>query len=404
MTQAASVESGDAVLAGTCQRLREACSELGVHGVSLYDAAGTVLWLTATFGPQEDDAIRKASGLFSGNSRELACIHELGQSRSAIIFRVNSPRGQWVAAAMVVVETRNVSAQRRNPAVFATAAVQVVLQEFGATRTEPKGTLQVRPAGPPNIPVLKSVVAIPASPPRPPKPVVRLYIQSLIPLRRDGVPMRHELFLGVRAGTILRRVTQAPSPRGIPGAGASSVERQLIQELRALLLRDPRAPHGGGATLSVRLGQAALSDDRFIRWVDETLKPAAIPKGRIAFEIDAPETVRNIARISKVAAFLHRAGCSLILDDFRVEAPHFGLLRLPGVRLVKLSPSLTTGEASNELSRAAILAVATMLRAQQVQTAASQVDTAEDCNRMRDLGVDYVLSERASPPKRLKVG
>ena len=385
-------EASDAALQGVCAALRQAFPGVDVHGVSLYDSEGVLLWLTAAFGPQEDEAIRKARGKFAGGSGDAVYVHELGQARTAVVFRVINARRQVVGVAMVVADTRVILPQRRNPAALLTATVQRVLEQFAATRGEPKRFLQIRPSGPPSIPVLQTVVE-PRQAGKPERTDVRLYVQSLIALQTGSTATRHELFLGTRAGATFRRIHGSDS----------RIERKLITSLQSLLARDPRVGQGCAPKLSVRLGKAALADDRFIRWFDQALKQAPVPTGTIAFEVDAAETIRDIARIRKVAAFFHRAGCTLALDNFRLETECFGLLCLPGVQLVTLAPSVTAQPDSSELSVAGIVAVTAMLRKQQILTAARNVDTPEECNRIRALGFDFARSDRASPPKRLKV-
>jgi hypothetical protein len=338
---AATADAGDIALQGFCQRLREGFPAGIVQGVSLYDGAGSLLWLTATFGPREDDAIQQALGRFSASAADVAYLHEVGQGRSAIVFRAIDAAGRTVGVAMVVVASGVVQPHRRNPAALLTAAVRGVLEQFAATRE------------PPNKPA-----------------TVRLYRQTLIPLRRDGTAARHELFLGVPAGKDIRRLNGSYQQGGTPGAAASRIERRLITELRSLLLREPPGNPGGKTAMTIKLGMAALGDDRFIRWVDDLLKNQGLPLQRIAFELDAAEAIRHIGRIRKVASFFHRSGFTLVLDNYRLEAEYFGLLRLPGVQLVKLAPQLMAHSGNDELTQAAIVTVTDRLRQLRILSAA----------------------------------
>jgi EAL domain-containing protein (putative c-di-GMP-specific phosphodiesterase class I) len=116
-------------------------------------------------------------------------------------------------------------------------------------------------------------------------------------------------------------------------------------------------------------------------------------------EIEAAEAahaVKLAATMSEVAASLHRLGCPLILDDFALSTECFALLRLPGVRYVKLAADVTAKMRTDKLSQAAITAVVQMARVLGMHTVAKHTETAAEHEWLTALGVDFVQSNALS--------
>ena len=85
--------------------------------------------------------------------------------------------------------------------------------------------------------------------------------------------------------------------------------------------------------------------------------------------------VKLAARLGEVAAALHRLGCPLVLDDFALQTECFDLLRLPGVRYIKLAPEITHKMRTDKLSQASITAVVQMARVLGMHTVAKRTET-----------------------------
>jgi len=148
---------------------------------------------------------------------------------------------------------------------------------------------------------------------------------------------------------------------------------------------------------SVNLTVTALHDEHFIKFIELCLAKASLPKGTIAFEVDAPTALTLADKISDVAAALHRLGCPLVLDDFALRTECFDLLRLPGVRYVKLASEITAKMRTDKVSQAAITAVVQMARVLGMHTVAKRTDSAAEHEWLTALGVDFVQSNALSP-------
>jgi Amt family ammonium transporter len=113
--------------------------------------------------------------------------------------------------------------------------------------------------------------------------------------------------------------------------------------------------------------------------------------------VDTSTAVKLAAKMTEVAAALHRLGCPLVLDDFQLSTECFALLRLPGVRYVKLAPEITSKMRTDKLAQAAITAVVQMARVLGMHTVAKRTETAAEQEWLTALGVDFVQSNSMSP-------
>jgi EAL domain-containing protein (putative c-di-GMP-specific phosphodiesterase class I) len=152
------------------------------------------------------------------------------------------------------------------------------------------------------------------------------------------------------------------------------------------------------AMFSVNLTSTALRDEHFIKFIELCLAKAGLPMGTIAFEIDAAAALTLPDKITEVATALQRLGCPLVLDDFALRTECFALLRLPGVRYVKLAPEITAKMRTDKVSQAAITAVVQMARVLGMHTVAKRTETPPEHEWLTALGVDFVQSNLMSPP------
>ena len=76
----------------------------------------------------------------------------------------------------------------------------------------------------------------------------------------------------------------------------------------------------------------------------------------------------------------------------------FELLRLPGIRYVKLAPEITAKMRTDKVSQAAITAVVQMARVLGMHTVAKRTETPAEQEWLTALGVDFVQSHAMSPP------
>ena len=227
-------------------------------------------------------------------------------------------------------------------------------------------------------------------------PIV-LHVQHLVPLSKGSQLKRYEVLLRSGSDEAPNSAPHAMLKAAVENGLGSMIDRRVVTELIGWLVRHPDTWQANEVMFSVNLTTTALHDEHFIKFIELCLAKSSLPKGTIAFEIDAPTALTLADKISDVATALHRLGCPLVLDDFALRTECFELLRLPGVRYVKLAPDLTSRMRSDKVSQAAITAVVQMARVLGMHTVAKRTDTAAEQEWLTALGVDFVQSNAVSP-------
>jgi EAL domain-containing protein (putative c-di-GMP-specific phosphodiesterase class I) len=227
-------------------------------------------------------------------------------------------------------------------------------------------------------------------------PIV-LYVQRLVPLSKGSQLKRYEVLLRSGSDEAPNSAPHAMLKAAVENGLGSMIDRRVVTELIGWLVRHPDTWQANEVMFSVNLTTTALHDEHFIKFIELCLAKSSLPKGTIAFEIDAPTALTLADKISEVATALHRLGCPLVLDDFALRTECFELLRLPGVRYVKLASDLTSRMRTDKVSQAAITAVVQMARVLGMHTVAKRTDTATEQEWLTALGVDFVQSNAISP-------
>src|SRR5665213_151854 len=118
-----------------CQKVRAAVEPARTHAVSLHDEHGDVLWLSeSSMGPDEHNAVREAVEAFSDGAGPPVLAYDLGDSRSAVLFRAVNARRIMVGAIMIVTDARNIKQDARGPAKLMTPKLQRALTNFAEMR------------------------------------------------------------------------------------------------------------------------------------------------------------------------------------------------------------------------------------------------------------------------------
>jgi EAL domain-containing protein (putative c-di-GMP-specific phosphodiesterase class I) len=431
-----------------CQKLRAAVEPARAYAVSLHDEHGDVLWLSeSSMGPDEHNAVREAVEAFSNPAGSPVIVFDLGDSRSAVLLRAVNGRRAMVGVIMIVMDARVVRQDARGALKVMTPKLQRALADFSTMRPDgaampaaPAGGTPATAAAPASLSLVEEArappataarsapaakAAAPTAAPRPPAPPaasagkrppagvtpevdrlhaalrrspIALHVQRLVPLTKGSQLKRYEVLLRSKSATAPNAAPQAMLQAAVDNGLGSMIDRRVVTELISYLLRHPEVWKSNAVMFSVNLTSTALHDEHFIRFVGLCLAKSSLPKGMIAFEVDTVTAVKLADKMAEVGAALHGLGCPLVLDDFAMKTECFALLRLPGVRYVKLAPEITAKMRTDKLSQAAITAVVQMARVLGMHTVAKRTETAAEHEWLTALGVDFVQSNSMSPP------
>jgi EAL domain-containing protein (putative c-di-GMP-specific phosphodiesterase class I) len=227
---------------------------------------------------------------------------------------------------------------------------------------------------------------------------IALHVQRLVPLTKGSQLKRYEVLLRSKSDLAPNAAPHAMLKAAVENGLGSMIDRRVITELIGFLVHHPEVWKSTAVQFSINLTTTALHDEHFIKFVGLCLAKSHLPTGMIAFEVDTATAVKLADKMPEVAAALDRLGCPLVLDDFALKTECFALLRLPGVRYVKLAPEITAKMRTDKLSQAAITAVVQMARVLGMHTVAKRTESAAEQEWLTALGVDFVQSNSMSPP------
>jgi EAL domain-containing protein (putative c-di-GMP-specific phosphodiesterase class I) len=230
-----------------CQKVREAVEPARIHAVSLHDDKGDVLWLTeSSMGPDEHNAVREAFEAFATVSGPPVLDYDLGDSRSAVLFRAVNERRSLVGAIMIVMDSRGIRQVDKGAARLMNPRLQKALTDFAGMRPE-----TVPHAPPPPAPAARAPLAGAAPPlelsledsvriPRPPLPSPAGSTPS--PARSDAAASRPAVAPGPAAAS---RPNTPPRPTSAPRPAAAL--RPDTASPPAAALRPDTAPPSAAA-------------------------------------------------------------------------------------------------------------------------------------------------------------
>ena len=152
-----------------CQKVRAAVEPARAHAVSLHDELGDVLWLSeSSMGPDEHNAVREAVEAFSNPNGPPMLVHDLGDSRSALLLRAVNARRAMVGVIMMIMDARVIRPDSRGALKVMTPKLQRALVDFATMRPDsepPSAPARAAPARTPPAGELSLVEGVRAPPP-----------------------------------------------------------------------------------------------------------------------------------------------------------------------------------------------------------------------------------------------
>ena len=395
-------------------RLAKATGGLRVKAVSWHDADGRVLWSSLPLlGIEQREAIRDALESFSGIGARLRVDRNLGDNQTAVLLRAADRDGRTVGFAMLLLDSRVLLSKGRG-ADLPVPALQIV-HEFGRL-TAPRA----RPT--PKVPASRSRDLEAAHKPAE-EPVtapldaadlereyamlrdlnVSLHVQPLLPLRPNSRVRRFEVLLrskdeGADTNSAPVAILERAAEKGL----GTVLDRRVITQLVEALFKRPDLVLDGPSLFSVNLSATALQDEHFLKFVESTLHRAGLPPSTLAFEIQAEALAKRRSSATRVAQQLQAIGCGLVIDDFSMAEGQIDLLRLPGVRMVKLDPQLTRDATSDVFAQAMVAASTQIARVCGFFTVAKSVESDAMRDHCRSLGLDFIQGFAVSGPTPLE--
>jgi EAL domain-containing protein (putative c-di-GMP-specific phosphodiesterase class I) len=428
------------------QRFREALPEVPLHNVTLHDPQGELLWGSqrrATDGLGQ--ALKDATEAFDLGISYPYLEFPLPADRTAVMLPARAPDGSLAAVAALIVETATLDRSIDACGSFLTRPVRMALKGIGAAisgQELPAAALDLPRAAalaPPQA-AAAAASAPAASAPLAPLPVlappapagthrrasdppaaaasaanaeldrmfatirdqaIELHLQQLVRLRSSARSRRYEVLLRSRAegdSAAPQALLRAAREHGLE----SMIDRRVISQLIAWLVKRRSTFRGDPPMFSVNLSGTALGEDHFFKFVDLCVKKAQLPAGILGFEIAESACRAAPDRALRALEFFRELACPVVLDDFTMHSDVLALLDRPGIKLVKLDAQLTTGALGSRMREAHVVSLVQAMRVLGMQTVAKRVEDEAEREWLTALGVDFVQSFKFEPPKPLE--
>jgi Amt family ammonium transporter len=154
-----------------------------------------------------------------------------------------------------------------------------------------------------------------------------------------------------------------------------------------------------GMRVSVNVSPRQLADARLLDVVDATLEQTGFPADRLTLEITESAVVADVRGAAETLTSLRERGVNIALDDFGTGWSSLGQLRNLPVDRLKVDRVFVDALGRDEGATGVVTAIVALARGLGMQVTAEGVETPDQLERLRDLGVDdaqgYLLGRPA---------
>jgi diguanylate cyclase (GGDEF)-like protein len=229
---------------------------------------------------------------------------------------------------------------------------------------------------------------------------LELYAQPIVSLREGKQPHGFELLLRLRGeeyveGSAGRLVGVAQRFQLLP-----ALDRYVVDHAFAILAPYRAVLSSQRITISINVSGASLGNPEFTTHFIKQLKESRLPPGCIVVEITEQVALTDPARASDAMRRLRKAGCGIAIDDFGTGANSLSYVHQLPVTRLKIDGSFICDITTNKRSEVAVKGIVQLARDFVLQTVGEHVETREQADLLKGLGVDFgqgYLFGRAEP-------
>ena len=166
-------------------------------------------------------------------------------------------------------------------------------------------------------------------------------------------------------------------------------------------LRDtaPDPSHMGG--VCINLSGYSLNDESLLEFIYDKLSQKNAPIERLWFEITEAAAINNVQGVAEFMEEMKELGCRFCLGNFGSGPMSFQFMRSLPVDLIKLDGAFTQQVAASDTDLAMVRSMVDMAHYMDREVIASQVETRESLEALRQLGVDYAQGYVIEKPRLL---
>lgn len=160
---------------------------------------------------------------------------------------------------------------------------------------------------------------------------------------------------------------------------------------------DPR--HLGG--VCINLSGYSLNDQTLLEFIYEKLSEKDAPIERLWFELTEASAINDVQSVADFILEMKELGCRFCLGNFGSGPSSFELMRSLPVDLIKIDNAFTGQLSTSETDRAMVRSMVDMAHYMKREVIASQVESRDVLDMLRQLGVDYAQGFVVEKPRLL---
>ncbi|HUG73930.1 MAG TPA: EAL domain-containing protein, partial [Steroidobacteraceae bacterium] len=179
-----------------------------------------------------------------------------------------------------------------------------------------------------------------------------------------------------------------------------ALDRYVVDHAFAILAPYRAVLASQRITISINVSGASLGNPEFTTHFIRQLKESQLAPGCIVVEITEQVALTDPARASDAMRRLRKAGCGIAIDDFGTGANSLSYVHQLPVTRLKIDGSFICDITTNKRSEVAVKGIVQLARDFVLQTVGEHVETREQADMLRLLGVDFgqgYLFGRAEP-------
>src|SRR5690554_2794363 len=166
-------------------------------------------------------------------------------------------------------------------------------------------------------------------------------------------------------------------------------------------LRDEAPDPGAVGGIGINLSGHSLNDQSLLEFIYEKLSKQDAPIERLWFELTEASAINDLQAVVDFMAEMKKLGCRFCLSDFGSGPSSFQFMRSLPVDLIKIDSAFTSQLVASETDQTMVKSMVDMAHYMEREVIASQVESQDVLDLLRQLGVDYAQGFVIEKPRLL---
>lgn len=225
-----------------------------------------------------------------------------------------------------------------------------------------------------------------------------LYAQHILPLDSHNQVEHTEILIRY----VDKQGSLNPPGAFLPAAErynlAPSIDRWVIRQILTNARLVEFLQSHPNMRVNINLSGLTLGSPKLNEYVSELLREAKLRPKSICFEITETSAVANLAATSQFMRNMKLLGCEFALDDFGIGVSSFAYLKNLPVDYLKIDGSFIKDIHTNRVNAAMVTSINSIGHVMNIRTVAEFVESEIICQKLQQIGVDFVQGHYVHMP------